>query len=386
MTIAPYGGTLVDRIITGDAAAEARARAASLPRVELSSQALSDLYLIAVGGLSPLNGFMGREVYESVLDSMTLPDGLPWSVPVTLPVSAAQAGALQPGQEVALVTESGDVAAILRVEEIFEWNRDREAQAVYGTTDREHPGVAKLDTMGDLLLAGPLDYLYEGDITGFPEYNLTPAETRAEFARRGWDTVVAFQTRNPVHRAHEYLQKCAMEITDGLLLHPLVGDTKADDIPADVRMECYRTILEHYYPEDRVLLSVLPAAMRYAGPREAIHHAIMRRNYGCTHFIVGRDHAGVGSYYGTYDAQKIFDRIDAAALGIVPLNFEHAFYCRRCEQMVSAKTCPHDKANHVFLSGTKVRELLSEGERPPAEFSRPEVADVLVRAAAAVPA
>jgi sulfate adenylyltransferase len=386
MTIAPYGGTLVDRIITGDAAAEARARAASLPRVELSSQALSDLYLIAVGGLSPLNGFMGREVYESVLDSMTLPDGLPWSVPVTLPVSAAQAGALQPGQEVALVTESGDVAAILRVEEIFEWNRDREAQAVYGTTDREHPGVAKLDTMGDLLLAGPLDYLYEGDITGFPEYNLTPAETRAEFARRGWDTVVAFQTRNPVHRAHEYLQKCAMEITDGLLLHPLVGDTKADDIPADVRMECYRTILEHYYPEDRVLLSVLPAAMRYAGPREAIHHAIMRRNYGCTHFIVGRDHAGVGSYYGTYDAQKIFERIDAAALGIVPLNFEHAFFCRRCEQMVSAKTCPHGKENHVFLSGTKVRELLSEGERPPAEFSRPEVADVLVRAAAAVPA
>lgn len=387
MPIKPYGGTLVDRKLTGNAAAEARARAASLPRVDLSSQALSDLYLIAVGGLSPLTGFMGSEAYRSVLDSTTLPDGLPWSVPVTLPVSTHDAESLQSGSEVALVTESGDVAAILRVEEVFEWDRDREAQAVYGTTDREHPGVAKLDTMGDLLLAGPVDYLYEGDITGFPEYNLTPAETRAEFARRGWDTVVAFQTRNPVHRAHEYLQKCAMEITDGLLLHPLVGDTKADDIPADVRMECYRTILEHYYPEDRVLLSVLPAAMRYAGPKEAIHHAIMRRNYGCTHFIVGRDHAGVGSYYGTYDAQKIFEQIDGGALGIVPLNFEHAFYCRRCEQMVSAKTCPHDKANHVFLSGTKVRELLSEGERPPAEFSRPEVADVLVRAAAAaVPA
>ena len=379
MPIAPYGGTLIDRQLQGAEADAARQRAESLPRVLISDVTLSDLYLLAVGGFSPLNGFMGKEDYETVLEQTTLANGLPWSVPVTLPVASDQIDFAE-GDEIALIVEDGEVAALLQVNEIFGWDRDREAEAVYGTVEREHPGVARLDQMGDRLVAGPIEYLYPRDITGFPEQNLTPAETRAEFERRGWETVVAFQTRNPVHRAHEYLQKCALEITDGLLLHPLVGDTKSDDIPADVRMECYHTILEHYYPEDRVVLSVLPAAMRYAGPREAIFHAIMRRNYGCTHFIVGRDHAGVGNYYGTYDAQQIFDRVDMEKLGIQPLKFEHAFFCRICDQMVSAKTCPHGKENHVFLSGTKVREMLGRGERPPAEFSRPEVADVLVRA------
>ena len=295
-------------------------------------------------------------------------------------MASEAAAALSVGDEVALVDEDGAPAALLRVEEMFGWDREREAGRVYGTTDRAHPGVAKLDRMGDVVLAGPIDYIYDRDISGFPNRNLTPAQTRAEFERRGWQTIVAFQTRNPVHRAHEYLQKCAMEVVDGLLLHPIVGDTKSDDVPAEVRMRCYEVLLEKYYPAERVLLSVLPAAMRYAGPREAIFHAIMRRNYGCTHFIVGRDHAGVGNYYGTYDAQHIFDTIDLAALGIQPLKFEHAFFCRACGQMVSPKTCPHGKDQHVFLSGTRVRELLAAGQRPPAEFSRPEVADVLMEA------
>lgn len=385
MPIEPYGGKLVDRRVNEDALGEAKRRAADLPRVVVTSHTLSDLYLIAVGGYSPLEGFMGRADYESVVESMKLANGLPWSVPVTLAVSAEQAAALAIGDEVALVDDDGEPAALLRVHEKYGWDREREAERVYGTTDRAHPGVAKLDVMGDVLLAGPIDYVYERDISGFPEHNLTPAETRAEFDRRAWKTVVAFQTRNPVHRAHEYLQKCALEIVDGLLLHPLVGDTKSDDVPADVRMRCYEVLLAKYYPADRVVLSVLPAAMRYAGPREAIFHAIMRRNYGCTHLIVGRDHAGVGNYYGTYDAQRIFETIDLAALGIQPLNFEHAFFCRVCEQMVSSKTCPHGKDQHVFLSGTKVRALLAAGERPPTQFSRPEVADVLMEAYA-VPA
>lgn len=380
MPIAPYGGTLVDRRTDAAGAATLRTRAGGLPRLEITSHTLSDLYLIAVGGYSPLTGFMGRADYDSVLARMTLANGLPWSVPITLAADAAFADGLGANAEIALIAPDGEVAAVMTVTERYGWDREAEAGRIYRTLDRAHPGVAKLDGMGDRLLGGPITWLYPEDISGFPARNLTPAETRAEFANRGWKTVVAFQTRNPVHRAHEYLQKCALEMVDGLLLHPLVGDTKSDDIPADVRMRCYDAILRDYYPADRVVLSVLPAAMRYAGPREAIFHAIMRRNYGCTHFIVGRDHAGVGNYYGTYEAQEIFDEVDAAALGIQPLMFEHAFYCTTCGQMVSKKTCPHGKESHVFLSGTKVRELLSRGERPPAEFTRAEVADVLMEA------
>ncbi len=378
--IPPYGGALVDRVARGGERDALLAEAAGLPRLPISARIMSDLYLMAVGGLSPLEGFMDAEAYESVLERMTLPDGLPWTIPVVLPATPEEAAGFAPGDRVALVAPDGEVAAVVDVSQIFDRDLARETRLVYGTEDTAHPGVAAVHTMGPRYVAGPIRYVYGGDISGFPADNLTPAQTRARFDEAGWRTVVAFQTRNPIHRAHEYLQKCALEIVEGLLVHPLVGETKSDDIPADIRMECYRTILDLYYPKDRVLLSVLPAAMRYAGPREAIFHAIIRRNYGCTHFIVGRDHAGVGDYYGTYEAQEIFDQVDADLLGIQPLKFEHAFWCTKTGQMASAKTSPSTPQERIFLSGTRVREMLSRGERPPVEFTRPEVADVLMKA------
>jgi sulfate adenylyltransferase len=371
---------LVNRTALGARGEELRREAAALPSIEIGEAMLSDLYLIAVGALSPLDGFMSEEAWRSVVEDTRLPVGLPWGVPVMLSCTGEEAGALRPGGRAALVAPDGELAGVIEVESVFERDLEAEAAGVYGTTDEAHPGVAALYRHGSTCASGPVEYCYEPDISGFPEHNLTPAQTRAAFAERGWKTIVAFQTRNPIHRAHEYLQKCALEIVDGLLIHPLVGETKSDDIPADVRMECYEVLIDRYYVKDRVLLSVLPAAMRYAGPREAIHHSIMRRNYGCTHFIVGRDHAGVGDYYGSYEAQEIFDRIDGRALGIVPLKFEHAFFCKLTGQMASAKTSPSGPEDRVFLSGTKVRDMLSRGERPPAEFTRPEVADVLMRA------
>ena len=376
-TIAPHGGMLINREATADEARALAERARALPSVRLSSRDLSDLELIAIGGFSPLEGFMSQAQYKAVVDGMHLPDGLPWSLPVTLAATKDDAASLKDGQQVALADEAGEPLAVLDLEEKFSYDKQREAQQCYRTTEEAHPGVAAVYAQGEVLLAGKVT-VFRRPPGAFPEYRLTPAQTRAAFADRGWRTVVGFQTRNPVHRAHEYIQKCALEIVDGLLLHPLVGDTKGDDIPADVRMRCYQVLLQDYYPSDRVLLSVLPAAMRYAGPREAIFHAIMRKNYGCTHFIVGRDHAGVGSYYGTYDAQLIFREFQPAELGIVPLMFEHSFYCRACEAMASSKTCPHGDDQRVTLSGTKVREMLAAGQEPPHEFSRPEVARVLI--------
>jgi sulfate adenylyltransferase len=374
---APHGGTLIDRVLTGDTLRTALEDANQLRRVAIGERVQADLELIAIGGLSPLSGFMGPADYTSVVDDMHLAGGLPWTIPVVLDVDEEDGKALKNGERVALVDDSGQAAAVLTVDEVYPFDAKNEARKVYRTEEDDHPGVAAVYARGGLLVAGPVDVLRlpEHD---FPELRLTPAQTRAAFAEKGWQTVVGFQTRNPIHRAHEYLQKVALEIVDGLLVHPLVGATKSDDIPADVRIRCYKALLENYYPKDRTLLSLLPAAMRYAGPREAIFHAIMRKNYGCSHFIVGRDHAGVGSYYGTYDAQKIFEEFDPAELGITPLMFENSFYCRACEGMASNKTCPHDGDSRVILSGTQVREMLSRGEEPPHEFTRSEVAQVLI--------
>jgi sulfate adenylyltransferase len=364
--IPPHGGYLVDR--TG----ERPDNVESLEQIPVTSRELSDLDMLASGALSPLEGFMGRDDYERVLEDMRLAKGLPWALPVCLAVDHEPQG-----DEVTLTDEAGTPYATLEVDEVFEYDKEREARNAFRTTNDAHPGVARLYAQKPLYLAGKVT-VFRRFAPAFPELGLDPADTRTAFAERGWKRVVGFQTRNPIHRAHEYLTKGALETVDGLLIHPLVGDTKSDDVPAKTRVECYRILLENYYPQDRVVLSAFPAAMRYAGPREAIWHAICRKNYGCSHFIVGRDHAGVGDYYGTYDAQLIFDEFEPHELDIEPMFFEHAFWCRKCGQMATPKTCPHSDDDHVFLSGTKVRELLANGELPPVEFSRPEVAEVLI--------
>jgi sulfate adenylyltransferase len=380
-TIAPHGGDLVDLLVPEDRREATRAEADHLPKLVVNARELSDLEMLAVGALSPLTGFVGEADYVSVLETMHLSGGLAWAIPVTLSLTDDDVKRIGAGNSVALLSrEGGDPIAVVDVAEVFKRDRQKEALGVYGTEELEHPGVAALYEAGDFCLAGTVRALGLPEHDDFLSYRLTPAQTRAAFAERGWRTVVGFQTRNPIHRAHEYLQKCALEIVDGLLVHPLVGATKGDDVPADVRMRCYEALFEGYYPKDRAMVSVFPAAMRYAGPREAIWHAICRKNYGCTHFIVGRDHAGVGSYYGTYDAQRIFEEFDPGELGITPLMFEHSFWCNACEGMASPKTCPHGEESRVSLSGTRVREMLRDGERPPIEFSRPEVADILIDA------
>jgi sulfate adenylyltransferase len=378
MSLPPHGGTLVDRLLTGAALDAAKEKAKGLPRITVDSYCAFDIDCIAKGMFSPLTGFMNEAEVRSVIDAMHVRPGIPWTIPILLAVSTEVGDKLSVKTDIAIEDDEGDIVAILHLSEKFHVDHREIAEKVYRTTDETHPGVAYTLGLGDVFLAGDIDVL-KARVIEHQEFNLTPKETRAAFEHHGWKRIVAFQTRNPIHRAHEYLTKCALEVCDGLLIHPLMGTTKSDDIPGDVRMECYKTIVDLYYPKKHTMLSIMPVNMRYAGPKEAVMHAIIRKNYGCTHFIVGRDHAGVGNFYGTYDAHYIFNEIDAQELGIQPLFFDHTFHCRACGNMGSIKTCPHDKEHHVFLSGTKVRDMLKAGEMPPVEFSRPEVAKVLIK-------
>jgi len=378
--IPPHGGRLVNRLLHGAEREAEEQVARTAPRIALDAWAISDLELIAVGAFSPLEGFMGKDDYESVLHRKRLANGLPWTIPITLAVTHSEADKLGEGEPVALTDSCGRALGVLYLEQKYGVEKEREARLVFATTDPAHPGVRRLYETGEVYLAGKISLLRRPERREYQAYRLDPADARRVFQQKGWRTIVGFQTRNPIHRAHEYIQKCALEIVDGLFLHPLIGETKSDDIPTAVRMRCYEVLLRHYYPQDRVVLGVYPAAMRYAGPREAVFHALVRKNYGCTHFIVGRDHAGVGNYYGSFDAHRIFDEFDPEELGIVPLFFDNAFYCRRCGGMASAKTCPHGESERLTLSGTEVRRRLRAGEPLPPEFTRPEVAEILAAA------
>ncbi|MGH7298512.1 MAG: sulfate adenylyltransferase [Polyangiaceae bacterium] len=379
--ITPHGGSLVQRLTNGAEAAELLERAATLPRLRLDARTGADAELLATGALSPLDGFLRKDDYFRVIHEARLQGGLMFPIPITLGAPRGDIGGLREGKDAALVDAGGDVVGVIAIDEIYDFDRDLEAREVYRTTETRHPGVAWLfEHRGERAVGGRITLARRTIERRFPQHHRDPAEVRAVIAQRGWRRTVAFQTRNPIHRAHEYLLRCALEITDGLVVHPLVGETKGDDVPAATRVRCYEVLLDRYFPRDRVLLSVFPFAMRYAGPREALLHAIARQNYGFSHFIVGRDHAGVGSYYGTYDAQRIFDTLAPGDLAIQTLFFEHSFYCHGCAGVASIKTCPHPESERLVLSGTRVRELLSSGQAPPPEYSRPEVAEILIAA------
>lgn len=383
-SIAAHGGTLINRELSGKQRDEAENKAGKLVVLTLSEREVCDLEMIACGAMSPLEGFMTEKEYNSCLDKMVLPNGLPWTIPVVKSVTDSDKSKIAKEKEIVLKDASGHALAIMEVSSIFAHDKSRHSNLLYGTDDAAHPGNAQIAQMGEWFVGGKISLFNRPKYKDFLDYRLDPAQTREEFKKRNWKTIVAFQTRNPIHRAHEYLTKVALECVDGLLIHPLVGQTKGDDVPADVRMKCYQVLLEKYYPKERSMLAVFPAAMRYAGPREAVWHAIVRKNYGCTHFIVGRDHAGASKpdgkpYYGSYDAQLIFDKFDPKDIGIELFKFEHTFFDRKTGGMVSFKTAPAG-ADAFNVSGTKLREMLRNGEIPPVEITRPEVAEVLIEA------
>jgi len=380
--VPPHGksGKLLPLLVHPQALRKERLEeAASLPSLKLSSREVSDIVMLATGAFTPLEGFLGKQDYASVLDEMHLQSGVLWPIPITLAASGEEAARLKEEDRIALVDpERDEIMAVMHLEEKYAADKKHEARRIFGTEDDGHPGVKKLYEQGDTYLAGPVEVLSEGVYPSrFPEF-ARPDQTRRVFAEKGWSTVAAFQTRNPMHRSHEYLTKVALEICDGLLIHPIVGRLKPGDIPAEVRMKCYNVLLENYYPKDRVVLKVYPMEMRYAGPREAVLHAIIRQNFGCSHLIVGRDHAGVGDTYGPFEAQRIFDTLSPDELHIQPLKMDWSFWCNRCEAIVSSRTCPHPEEDHVIISGTELRRMLARGERPPEPFSRPEVIDILL--------
>ncbi len=378
--VPPHGGKLAPLLLEGEQLAREREKARRLPRILLSSRETSDLIMMAIGAFSPLEGFMGYEDYRSTLENMRLADGTLWPIPITLSIPESQAKELPLNAEVALIDEeSSELMGSMRIEEKFSYDKKKEARLVFRSEDEAHPGVAKVYKQHETLIGGPVKAFNEGPYPSlFGSHYARPVETRQIFDEKGWSTVAAFQTRNPIHRSHEYCTKIALEVCDGILIHPLVGKLKAGDIPAEVRMKCYEALLQNYYPLERVILKVYPMEMRYAGPREAVLHAVFRQNYGCSHLIVGRDHAGVGNYYGPFDAQKIFDEIDEKDLFIKPLKIDWTFWCFKCDGMASMKTCPHNKEDRLFISGTRLRSMLAKGEPPPKEFSRPEVARILM--------
>ncbi|KPJ64122.1 sulfate adenylyltransferase [candidate division WOR-1 bacterium DG_54_3] len=374
MLVKPHGGELVDRVLSAEKKAEAQAEIAGMFQMTVSKETVSEIQNIARGVFSPLEGFLNRAELESVVTEGHLASGLAWTIPILLAVEESQAEAITEGQTLALLDETGAPVALLHLEQKYQFDKGKIARGVFGTDDDKHPGVQKLFRLPDLFLAGDVDLL-EDIRTPYEQYNLSPRETRYLFRKRGWDTVVAFQTRNPPHRAHEYIQKCALEICDGLFINPVIGKKKSGDFTDDVILKAYQTLIDDFYPPDRVVMSILPWQMRYAGPKEAIFHAIVRKNFGCTHHIIGRDHAGVGDYYDTYAAHRIF--ADFPDLGIQPLFFEHSFYCQACENMATAKTCPHDKSSWLSPSGTKIRAIITEGVQVAPEITRSEIAKVL---------
>ncbi|GAB4507460.1 MAG: sulfate adenylyltransferase [Sulfuricaulis sp.] len=376
----PHGGGELKPLLLKDAALIAeKKRAESLPQVRITSRETGDVIMMGIGGFTPLTGFMTKADWASVCDGMKMANGLFWPIPITLSTDKATADGIKTGSDIALVDgETGETLATMTVSEKYGIDKAHECMMVYKTTDMEHPGVKMVMEQGDVNLAGPIKVLSTG--TFKQEYGdqfMTPAETRATFEKLGWSKVAAFQTRNPMHRSHEYLAKIAIETMDGVLIHSLLGALKPGDIPAEVRSEAISVLVDNYFAPNTVIQAGYPLDMRYAGPREALLHALFRQNYGCSHLIVGRDHAGVGDYYGAFDAQKIFDEIPKDALETKNMNIDWTFWCNKCGGMASQRTCPHTKDDRILLSGTKVRAMLSEGKDLPVEFSRPEVAKVL---------